>query len=79
MPGILPKLVYFSHDIPVSTTVYIFRLETGTERLRNLPKMTQQQTPQDTTGHKFLFFFFVFLGLHMEHMEVPMLGVELEL
>ena len=25
------------------------------------------------------FFFFVFLGLHLQHMEVPRLGVELEL
>ena len=27
----------------------------------------------------FLFFFFVFLGLHPQHMEVPRLGVQLEL
>ena len=26
-----------------------------------------------------IFFFFVFLGLHLQHMEVPRLGVELEL
>ena len=27
----------------------------------------------------FLFFFFFFLGLHLRHMKVPRLGVELEL
>ena len=27
----------------------------------------------------FCFFFFVFLGLNLQHMEVPRLGVELEL
>ena len=34
-------------------------------------------------GHKkkfyFILFYFVFLGLHLQHMEVPRLGVELEL
>ena len=30
-------------------------------------------------GFFFFFFFFVFSGLHLQHMEVPRLGVELEL
>ena len=34
---------------------------------------------KDTKIHIFFFFSFVFLGPHMQHMEVPRLGVELEL
>ena len=30
-------------------------------------------------GRERVFFFFGFLGLHMQHMEVPSLGVEWEL
>ena len=32
-----------------------------------------------SSSSSFFFFFFVFLGLHMQYMEVPKLGVELEL
>ena len=36
-------------------------------------------TKWDVSGCRQVFFFFYFLGLNLRHMEVPRLGVELEL
>ena len=46
-----------------------------------VPRPGARATPSPLLGKSPLFFFclFVFLGLHRQHMEVPRLGVELEL